>query len=76
MAYRKIKDNIDLKELERLGFKPDGRKDVIYSLADELFGDVVLVSTSRRLYCYEASDGIMFKLMALGLVEIVEESNA
>ena len=70
----KIKDNIDLKELEKFGFKPDARKDVLMSIKDELFGTLVILNAKRYLYFYTFSENIYFAMLQAGLIESVEET--
>lgn len=66
----KIKDN-RLEELVKLGFKPDKRGNVLYSITDELFGDVVVVWEDKRVSFYDFSDGIRFKMMTENIIEQV-----
>lgn len=70
----KIKDDIDLKELEKFGFKPDARKDVLMSVKDELFGTLVILNAKRYLYFYTFSENIYFAMLQEGLIESVEET--
>lgn len=67
----KIKEN-KLEELEKMGFKKDNRKNVLYSITDELFGEIAVVWEDRKISFYEFSDGIRFKLMTENFFEKVE----
>ena len=69
----KLKNNVDLKELEKFGFKPDARKDVLMSIKDELFGTLVILNAKRCLYFYTFSENIYFAMLQAGLIESVEE---
>ena len=69
----KIKDDVDLKELEKFGFKPDARKDVLMSVKDELFGTLVILDGKRHLYFYDFSENIYFAMLKAGLIEKVTE---
>lgn len=64
----KIKED-RLEELVKLGFKPDKRKNILYSITDELFGDVVVVWEDKRVSFYDFSDGIRFKMMTENVIE-------
>lgn len=67
----KIKED-KLEELEKMGFKKDNRKDILYSITDELFGEIAVVWKDRKISFYDFSDGTRFKLMTKNLVEKVE----
>ena len=67
-----IKRDYDLKDLEKLGFKEDKRPNVLYSLRDELFGDVVVVWKDRTVSFYDFSDGIRWRMMAENILKIKE----
>ena len=64
----KIKED-KLEELEKMGFKKDNRKDILYSITDELFGDIAVVWKDRKISFYDFSDGIRFKLMEKDFIE-------
>ena len=64
----KVKED-RLEELVKLGFKPDKRKNVLYSITDELFGDVVVVWEDKRVSFSDFSDGIRFKMMTENIIE-------
>lgn len=66
----KIKEG-RLEDLVLLGFKPDKRKNILYSITDELFGDVVVVWEDKRVSFYDFSDGIRFKMMTENMIEQV-----
>lgn len=58
-----------LEELEKMGFKKDNRKNVLYSITDELFGEIAIVWEDRKISFYDFSDGIRFKLMEKDFIE-------
>ena len=58
-----------LEELEKMGFKKDNRKNVLYSITDELFGEIAVVWEDRKISFYDFSDGIRFKLMEKDFIE-------
>ena len=58
-----------LEELEKMGFKKDNRKNVLYSVTDELFGEIAVVWEDRKISFYDFSDGIRFKLMEKDFIE-------
>jgi len=74
MKYLKIKNNVDLKELEKFGFKKkyyyngyvlcsenrDTRQDIFFGL-----------KTRKMLFCNWAYD-VLFDLIKADLVEVVE----
>ena len=75
----KIKDNVDLKELEKFGFKKKYYNAVkTWVMECEITGvhtfqDVVFELPSRKLgFCNWSSD-TMFDLIQAGLVEKIEE---
>lgn len=64
----KIKED-KMQELEKLGFKPDNRKDIAYSIIDDLFGEIIKIENDRTIYHNEFSDEIYFLLLAEGFIE-------
>ena len=75
----KIKDNVDLKELEKFGFKKktyfDGKCLVLESIINEVhnYQNIVFELPSRKLaFCNWAYD-ILYDLIQEGFVEKVEE---
>ena len=76
----KIKDNVDLKELEKYGFKRkyyNGTKNLVleYEVKNlpRKYQDIVFDIPTRKLeFCNWGSD-IMFDLIKDGLVEKVDE---
>ena len=69
----KIFDDYDLKDLEKLGFKEDKRPNVLYSVRDELFGDVVVVWKDRTVSFYDFSDRIRWRMMAENILKTKED---
>ena len=75
----KIKDNVDLKELEKFGFKKktyfDGKCLVLESIINEHndYQDIIFELPSKKLaFCNWAYD-ILYDLIQAGLVEKVVE---
>ena len=71
----KIKDNVDLKELEKFGFHKTkmyfNKKLVdVYDTED---GDLTIRCDNRRLICYNMVYNLLFDLIQAGLVEKVGE---
>ena len=64
----KIKED-KIQKLESLGFKPDNRKDIAYSIIDDLFGEIIKIRKDRTIYRNEFSDGIYFVLLEKGFIE-------
>ena len=72
----KIKDNVDLKELEKFGFEKDwfnclGKRRYHYS-----YGELVVYIDTRELYTFKMRmDTVIkfFDIVQAGLVEKVEE---
>ena len=75
----KIKDNVDLKELYKYGFKRkyyNGTKNLVLEFKkDEIhnYQDIIFDIPSKKLeFCNWGSD-VMFDLIKAGLVEKVED---
>lgn len=80
----KIKDNVDLKELEKFGFKPEYRFEgcLYWVLKQYTFRGRVIVRKDRKILTFngdwysEADNPIpdlLFKLFQEGLVEKIDE---
>ena len=81
----KIKDNVDLKELEKFGFtryEPDEyyrvdedecNKSARYILWENDFGTMDIEEDTRRIWTISSNYDILFDLIQAGLVEKVEE---
>ena len=69
----KIKDNVDLKELEKFGFKKF--KNELYHISSNIYDNIVIDIDSKEinLSCIanEKIEDIIFDLIQLGLVEKV-----
>ena len=64
----KIKEE-KMQELKSLGFKPDNRKDIAYSIIDDLFGDIIKIRKDRTICRNEFSDRIYFLLLGKDFIE-------
>lgn len=71
----KIKDNVDLKELEKFGLyktKMYFNKKLV-DVYDTEDGDLTIRCDNRRLICYSMVYDLLFDLIISGLVEKVGE---
>lgn len=69
----KIKDDVDLKELEKFGFK---NEDTIYCLNNVFNNYMIMVGKDNKIISSRldtSADDIFFDLIKAGLVEKVEE---
>lgn len=74
----KIKDNVDLKELEKFGFKPD-EYDLFYEYQlKSKCKDIIMINMRNKNFgFYQTYNGksydILYDLIKAGLVEKVED---
>lgn len=69
----KIKDNVDLKELEKFGFKVD-RYNLWYEYhAKNNFKDSIVIKVENKKIGYGKSYDTLFDLIQAGLVEKMED---
>ena len=76
----KIKDNVELKELEKFGFKHEkenGYYEINFAINPNGFDGLSISERSRIIYCYTNSIGkpqhILYDLIKADLVEKVED---
>ena len=69
----KIKDNVDLKELEKFGFKKKYYYNAYVLESENNKHDIVFELPSRKLAFCNWSYDILYNLIQAGLVEKVEE---
>lgn len=70
----KIKDYVDLKELEKFGLKEEDDGD--YRISEEIGGETyfLLVGKSDRWIYFDRKEDVLFDLIQAGLVEKVKEN--
>ena len=74
----KIKDNVDLKELEKFGFKVDKYNLWYEYYTKNNYKDAIIINTrNKRLGLYQTYNGksydVLYDLIQAGLVEKVED---
>lgn len=76
MKYLKIKDNIDLKELEKFGFKINKTKEKYIEVTTNQNRTIVIISTREVLICkygmYARIPSAIVGLIKADMVEVVE----
>lgn len=69
----KIKDNVDLKVLEKVGFQ-QGKEDCYNYIVKKDYVVVgINVNENREIYCNNCALDLLYDLIQAGLVEKVEE---
>ncbi len=74
----KIKDNVDLKELEKFGFKLNSDKSYLLTIEKDNINTIIAIEEERTLYVqsnrYHIEElDILYDLIKAGLVEKVSD---